>query len=142
MRKHLRRLMRSVEYLELAQKKTGLPRYKLGELLGIKAGSISNLMNGKRVMNDYVACRLAEVLGVDEMEIIAQCNLERAEREEERKFWKKKIQKLALSAVATVTIVLGGIGLNTKYTAEVESAGLLWASSFMLAIFLYRRIFA
>ena len=83
--------MKTAEYLDLVlkQRAEGV-NAQLARLLGVHRAAITNYQTGDRVMDDYTAARVAEVLGIDEIEVIAQANAEREKDPEKRAFWEEK----------------------------------------------------
>jgi transcriptional regulator with XRE-family HTH domain len=83
--------MKTAEYLDLVLKERAKGvNAQLARLLGVHRAAITNYQTGDRVMDDYTAARVAEVLGIDEIEVIAQANAEREKDPEKRAFWEEK----------------------------------------------------
>lgn len=57
---------------------------------GITRAAITNYQSGHRIMDDYVAAQRADLLGIDQMELIAQANAEREKDPEKRAYWEEK----------------------------------------------------
>ncbi|NVK21807.1 MAG: hypothetical protein HWD86_04770 [Kangiellaceae bacterium] len=136
--------MKSVEYLKKVKKLKGLSSNKLGELLNMNHTSMSKLLTEKTTMSDYTASQVAEILGIDEMEIIALCNMERARKEEEKDYWFKKLQKLAACVIATATLAIGTLSHDIRSGDGAISAEktALYAISAITALFLLLSHFA
>ncbi|PTU65947.1 hypothetical protein DB032_13930 [Chromobacterium sp. Panama] len=82
-------MKKSVEYLLEAKEKLGCSSdYKLAKELKTSTVNISNYMNSKSQMDDYHCIRVAQVLGIDPMEIIAAAQEERERSEEKKEFWR------------------------------------------------------
>lgn len=109
--------------------------------LGINPTAMYRYFNGHRIMDDFVASQVAELLGINEMEVIAQCNLERSKKTEEKSYWKKKLQQLAACVLVTVATIYGGITAGSSTTEEDKNA-VFFANSMVLALFLYLYYFA
>jgi hypothetical protein len=75
--------------------------YGLAKQLGISTSQISNYRNQKIQADDFVAVRMAEVLRLDPIRVIAAIHAEREKNEDKRAFWKKYS-----AAAATVTALL------------------------------------
>lgn len=63
---------------------------QLAKRLDCSTAQISQYRTRKRVMDDYVAARVAELLGIEELEVIAQANAEREKDETKRAYWQLK----------------------------------------------------
>ena len=74
--------------------------YQLAKLLDCSTAQLSQYRQRKRVMDDYTAARVAEMLGVDPLKVIAQANAEREKTDTKRAFW----QKLAACVVCSVGV--------------------------------------
>lgn len=136
--------MKSVDYLKRLQDEKGWSGYKIAKEIGVSSQYVYQILHEQGIMNDYMALQLADLLEINEMEVIAQCNLERARRKEEKQFWKKKIQTLVASVIVTVSMFFGGIGANSSYTdgeISVKNSAFL-ATSVVLVLFLYIIYFA
>lgn len=73
-------MKKTLEYMEEAKEKLGLKTdLELTQWLGQAKGAISNWKSGKNVMDDYAAARIADVLGIDRIEVITAANAEREE---------------------------------------------------------------
>jgi ribosome-binding protein aMBF1 (putative translation factor) len=73
-------MKKSVEYLREAKEKLGCDSdYQLAKELKTNQQNISRYMNGDTLMDDYHCIRVAQVLGIDPMQIIA------AAQEEEKR---------------------------------------------------------
>ncbi|WP_018507899.1 helix-turn-helix domain-containing protein, partial [Thiobacillus thioparus] len=83
--------MKTAEYLEMAlTKRARGVNAELARMLGIARSAITHYQTGHRIMDDYTASKVAEVLGIDEMELIALANAEREKDPEKRAYWEGK----------------------------------------------------
>ena len=83
-------MKRTIKYLEEAQKATGADSDKtLAKLLGITAPAISQYKKGSRTIDDYTATKIANVLQINPLEIIAAANAEREKDAGRREFWER-----------------------------------------------------
>jgi hypothetical protein len=93
----------TVEWLDAVKRKHGLDSdYKLAKLLHVETQNISHYRAGRRYMDAYTAARVAELLKVDPLKVIAACEGERARNEEQRTFWKRLAAAVALGTVTTI----------------------------------------
>lgn len=75
--------MNTKEYLDAVKQKTGIDSdYKLAKLLNLTKQAISKYQLGNRVMDDYTAAKIAEVLEIPVIKVIADANAEREKDED------------------------------------------------------------
>lgn len=77
--------------------------YALAKALGINRGMISHYMAGTRTPDAYAAVKMAEILGLHPMMLLAEFESETEHNEEKRKFWEnfgRRIKSGALGIVA------------------------------------------
>lgn len=91
--------MKTTEYLAAVRRKMGLSKSaEVARLLELSEAAVSRYESGARVMDDYTAARVAEVLGIDPLTVIAQANAEREKDGDKRQFW----ERLAHAAVVVL----------------------------------------
>ncbi|NMG46954.1 helix-turn-helix domain-containing protein [Azoarcus communis] len=96
--------MKTTDYLNEAFKRSGAKsKAKFAEMLGVNRSAITMYESGERVMDDYVAAQIADMLKVETMVIIAQANIEREKDETRRDYWKRK-SELALRTAACIAL--------------------------------------
>ncbi|MEN2424904.1 hypothetical protein AA0N74_02505 [Chromobacterium vaccinii] len=80
----------ALEYLEEAEEKLGTCSNASATARALKTTpqAIHNYKSGVSKMDDYHCIRVAQVLGIDPMEIIAAAQEEREKNEEKREFWR------------------------------------------------------
>lgn len=82
-------MKKSLDYLKEAKAALGVESdYALAKALKTTHVNISNYMNEKSKMDDYHCIIVADVLGIDPMEIIAAAQEEREKSEEKKEFWR------------------------------------------------------
>lgn len=82
--------MKTLEYLDAVKAKEGLKSdYQLAQKLETSTAAIGQYRSGKRVMDDYTAARVAELLEMPPLLLIAQANAEREKDETKRAYWRK-----------------------------------------------------
>lgn len=82
--------MKTQDYIEAAKKKSGITSdYGLAKRLGITKQAMSGYATGNRIMDDYTAARLAELLDLEPIEVIAAANAEREKGSARAEFWKR-----------------------------------------------------
>jgi transcriptional regulator with XRE-family HTH domain len=110
--------MRTTEYLTAAKAKTSKNKsIELAKLLGVTSGAMSHYESGKRIIDDYTAMKLAKILGIDPLRIIAQANAEREKNEKKRAFWTTIASK---GIAAMVTAFIFGTTFLPTNTAEAN----------------------
>jgi transcriptional regulator with XRE-family HTH domain len=93
----------TVEWLDAVKRKFGLDSdYKLAKLLNVEPQNVSHYRAGRRYMDPYTAARVAELLKVDPLKVIAACESQRARDEEQRTFWKRLAACVVLGTATTV----------------------------------------
>lgn len=94
-------MKKTVDYLGEAKEKTGIKSDNAFALsIGISRQNLSQLKKGERVMEDYCCIKLAEILKINPMEVIAAANYEREKSEEKREFWLNFMKQYARSTAA------------------------------------------
>jgi len=74
--------------------------YALAKLLGVTRQAVSGLVNGHSAMDTYTAAKVAELVNVDPMKVIASAEAERARNDEKRTFWRKLAACVVLGTAA------------------------------------------
>ncbi len=107
--------MRTKELLLQCQVKLqAQTEYKLAKALGLPTQRIYDYMAGKRTPNAYAAIKIAECLGLDPLELIAEFEEAGAKNETERSFWagfrlrvKKPIKAFMVALLCTLSLLAG-----------------------------------
>lgn len=85
----------TIDYMDEAKRKLGIESdYAAAKWMRVNRATISNYRNGKRIIDDYAAAKIAEVLEIPPMEIIAVANVEREKDEEKKEYWKNFYERL------------------------------------------------
>ena len=80
----------TVEYIKEAKDKLGISSdYALSKELGLTKQAISKYQTGERVMDDYTAAKIANVLEINPLEPIAAANAEREKDAAKVDFWRR-----------------------------------------------------
>ena len=83
--------MNTLEYLDALKQKQGLTSdYQLAKLLNLETSNMTMYRKHRRVMDDYIAARVADFLQIDKLELIAQANAEREKDVEKRAYWEEE----------------------------------------------------
>ncbi|EMN5130722.1 hypothetical protein RVV79_003849 [Burkholderia contaminans] len=101
----------TVQYLDAVKRKLGLDSdYAAAKALCLTRAAISKYRLGRAFFDDMSAVRVAEILGIDPMEVISAANAERARDESARSFWVGVWGK-ATGATATAAVAVFMVGL-------------------------------
>ena len=91
----------TLDYLDDAKQRLGIDTdYKLAKILNAHRGLFSEYRHKKRVIDNYTAVKIAEILEIDPLKIIAIAESEKEKNEERREFWKQ------LAKAGTVCLML------------------------------------
>jgi plasmid maintenance system antidote protein VapI len=95
--------MRQTQYLDAAKRKLGIESdYALAPFLGVTKQAISKLRNGRAVMSNTMAAKIAEILDIDLVRVIADLELERGSNEE---LWRRIARQVAGVLVPAVMAI-------------------------------------
>jgi predicted transcriptional regulator len=110
----------TLQFLEAVKRRQGISSdYAAAKLLGVTRQQVSHYRSGKSGFSDVTAVRIAELLGVPEIHVIAARNYERANRTEEKALW----MELARKAVgATIGLMLVGFLATGDHGFELIAA--------------------
>lgn len=104
--------MRSiVDWLDNAKRITGSD-YATAKQIGVTRQSISKMRAGGHIPSNKICERLAEIIGVNPLEIIASCEVAKDPSEAER--WKRWLGAAAILAC----VLFSDFTLNSKAYAE------------------------
>ena len=83
--------MKPSEWLDQAKDKLNIASdYKLAKIIGIGGAAISNIRTRNNGMDNYTACRIADILEIPEIKIISDIEKQKEKKEEKKEYWKKK----------------------------------------------------
>lgn len=95
--------MKTVDYLDAAKAAAGIQSdYALAKRLGITHQAISNYRQGRHTADHVTAGKLAELLDVDPVRVIADIEIERATRPEQRRLWERIAAKVAAGVLVAI----------------------------------------
>ncbi|MEO4030537.1 hypothetical protein ABH313_21125 [Chromobacterium vaccinii] len=119
----------SVDYLQDAIEKLGdMSQNKKAEKMGLNGNTLSQYMTGTRIMDDYACIMVAQVLGIDGMEVIAAAQMEREKNLDKKAFWedfrKKLGVKLGIVGLA-VALMMGSLTPDRAYAKTLHIDSLL-----------------
>lgn len=114
----------STDYLQEAIEKLGeTSDAKAARALKITPTALSRYLLGERIMDDFTCIMVADVLGIQGMEIIAAAQMERETSEERKRVWEDFRRKLGVMGVAgLIVIVMMGLPQQANASALIEHA--------------------
>jgi transcriptional regulator with XRE-family HTH domain len=90
--------LNTLEYLDAVKKKHGISSdYALAKVLSFSQPAMSAYRNGRRILDDDAALRVATELGLNPLIVIAAANAERAKTPEQRDMWHGIMEKFSAS---------------------------------------------
>lgn len=114
--------MTIIELIEKAKTRANLPSdYALAKALGISRVIVSTWRRGKAHPSTTEAAQLATLAGLEEMRVIAEIEMQTANTEKKREFWKSYINAKGLTA----TLGLIALGLSIVLAPEPAEANVL-----------------
>jgi transcriptional regulator with XRE-family HTH domain len=123
------------QYLDDVKRRLDLPSdYALQQSLGISKSAISLLRNGKTFFDDATALRIANILDIDPLEVVAAANAERARNSDVRHMWENVWGKAA-GAMATTAFAACIVGLAAAPSPaqsaplELDNGARVWIMS-------------
>lgn len=88
--------MNTLDYLAACKERLGVETdYALAKRLGIRQTTIISYRKGRSRMDDDVALKVAEVLQLHPLQVIAASNAERAKTEEQKARWLGLMEKFS-----------------------------------------------
>lgn len=98
--------------------------YEMEKKIGINRKRISDYRKGERIPDAYACSKIAEVLGMDEMKLIAHFEALSAKNPTVREYWEKKLERLGGMAAA---IMMGYVTLivTLGYPTPSQAASVL-----------------
>jgi predicted transcriptional regulator len=128
------------EYLDAVKAKLDLPSdYATAKALGVTPSTVSKYRLLKSAPDDLVCARIAEILGVEPMEVIAAVHGERSTEPKARALW-ESIWGKAVGATA-LSLTLAVVGLSAAPTSKAAESGENHSNSASLYLMSNRRRF-
>lgn len=99
--------MKTSDYLDLAQKKTGKRNdNQLSELLGWSRSKVNNYRHNRQHMDNEAARQIAELIDVPVITVIADMEAQRIKNPEGKKAWKMIAKMTAQRGFASTNLLL------------------------------------
>ena len=87
--------MKTIDYLNAVRASRNLKSdAKLADALDLTASAVSAYRKGKAHMGDDTALKVAEILGIEPYEVLADCHAERAETPSTAEAWRTLADRL------------------------------------------------
>lgn len=98
--------------------------YAMAQFLGVGRSAISGYRTGSRIIDDYAAAKIAGVLGIDPMLVIAAANAEREKTADRKEYWKNFYERLGgvAASLAFVTFIVTSAPLPAPETLNIHSS--------------------
>lgn len=89
--------MKTQDFLDRTKQKLGIESdYALAKELGISREYLSQFRVGKRAISDEVALKVAKILGISPVQILAVAQAERAKNPEIQAAWNGLLEKISM----------------------------------------------
>ena len=89
--------MNTLEYMAACKERLGITSdYALAKKLGLSQTGLSNYRTGRSRMDDDVALKVSEILGIAPIVVIAHANAERAKTAEQKARWLSLVEKISV----------------------------------------------
>ena len=88
--------MDTVQYVDAVRSRLPVTSdYAVAKALGVSKQAVSRYMKGVSHFDDYVAIRVAKMLEIDPLQVIADVNHQRAENPEVKAVWAALMEKIS-----------------------------------------------
>lgn len=88
--------MDTIEYVDAVKSRLHITSdYAVAKALGVTKQAVSRYMKGTGYFDDYVAIRVAKLLEIEPLQVIADVNLQRAQNAEVRAVWAGLMEKIS-----------------------------------------------
>ncbi|CAG4928359.1 helix-turn-helix domain-containing protein [Paraburkholderia saeva] len=110
------------EYLDAVKAKLDLPSdYATAKALGVTRASVSKWRLGHSVPDELACARIADIIGVEPIEVIAASQYERSKDEHARALW-ESIWGKAAGAIA-LNLIVCAVGLSVAPSTKAAESG-------------------
>lgn len=112
----------TIQWLDAVKRAKGLPSdYAVAKALGTTAQVVSHYRAGRRAFDPYMAVKVAELVGVDPMRVIASVEAERARNDEQRAFWRRLAASWLLPICAAAGLATPAPSVQAASASEVSN---------------------
>lgn len=93
--------MKTIDYLDAVKRRLKIASmYALAKHLEISEQAVAQLVAGNHAMSATTAAKVAEILGLEPLQVIADVEYERAKTERDRVLWKRVRESAAVALMA------------------------------------------
>ncbi|HTD06231.1 helix-turn-helix transcriptional regulator [Undibacterium sp.] len=117
--------MKSVKFLEKLQSEQQINITEMAKLLHITQPAMSNILAGRRIMENETCIAVAIALKIDPMKIIMAADMDRAEKTGQKSLWEVFMTRMA----ATASALLFAVSVNLFLTPTPADAATPRATS-------------
>ncbi len=115
--------MKTADYLDALKARLSLSSdYALAKRLDTSTAAVSNYRRGKRTFDALMAYRVAELLDLDPMRVLADMEAERATRPEVRQVWADIAARFKDAAIVAAMAVGGAMTLGALNITPIGNA--------------------
>lgn len=108
----------TLDYLNAAKSKLRITSDRaLANWLGVSQPAVTQYQSGRRVIDNYVATKIAVALGIDPLEVIAAAEFEREKEGGRKKYWENFSQEIVGAPASPSISRTGGRQKNPAATA-------------------------
>lgn len=112
----------TVQYLDEVRERLQLPSdYAAAKALGVTRAAVSKYRLGHSLPDDLVCARIAEILGVETLEVIAAINYQRSKSDDARALW-ESIWGKAAGAIA-LNLIAFAVGVSVAPSTKAAESG-------------------
>lgn len=106
------------KYMDLLRKQYGgCSDYRISQLLGVTKACVSRWSNGKAGIGDESAAKLADLCGLDPIEVITELYIERAKNRATRQYFEEVLKRTGTNLVLVLPALFFFLGpMVTGYT--------------------------
>lgn len=114
--------MRTPEYLDAIRRRYKLTSdYQVHRLLGVSKQSITHYRHGKSYPADEVAARIAMLLDLDPLQVLADVHAERAQTESARAMWRMIAARVSAAAALLLAVAVNlSAGVSTAESRVIN----------------------
>lgn len=114
----------TIEFLDAVKAKHGVASdYALAPILGVTRSAMSKYRQKKDFLGDSTAIRVAELLEIDPLIVVASVHFERSKIDQEKALWKGFLQKLGgLAASVVIALALWDVAPNVAAETQFTNS--------------------
>ena len=106
--------------------------YELAKRLEINKANLTHYRKGNRIPDAYACARLADVLGIDPLALLAQIEAETEKNEARRNYWRALSERVGRGVTLGFFVALFGITVSPEksYAAGIDKMQYSMVSNF------------